>query len=80
MKKGQRTTASPEQTKHFPILTMNTTSDTTQASNGDPEDPNTYGLCRCCDVRPVAHPFDDLCPVCMADNPGHDEFTHEVGF
>jgi hypothetical protein len=58
----------------------NDTSNTTQASHGDPEDPNTYGLCRCCDVRPLAHPFDDVCPVCMADEPGIDEFTHEVGF
>jgi len=80
MKKGQRTTASPEQTKHFPILTMNTTSNTTQASNGDPEDPNTYGLCRCCDVRPVALPCDALCPVCEANETGIAEFTHEVGF
>jgi hypothetical protein len=59
---------------------MNTTSDTTQASNGDPEDPNTYGLCRCCEVRPVALPCDALCPVCEANETGIAEFTHEVGF
>jgi hypothetical protein len=76
MKKGQRTTASPEQTKHLPILTMNTT----QASHGDPEDPNTYGLCRCCEVRPVALPCDALCPVCEASETGIAEFTHVVGF
>jgi hypothetical protein len=57
------------------------TSNTTQASHGDPEDPNTYGECRCCGVLwPVANPFDDICPVCIDDETGQDEFTHEVGF
>ncbi len=49
----------------------NDTSVTPQASHGDPEDPNTYGLCRRCDVRPVALPCDDLCPVCEAEEGNH---------
>jgi hypothetical protein len=80
MKKGASAPASPQPNEYPNSLTPNDTGNTTQANHGDPEDPNTYGLCRCCDVRPVANPFDDLCPVCMADEPGHDEFTHEVGF
>jgi hypothetical protein len=58
----------------------NDASNTTQANHGDPEDPNTYGLCRCCEVRPVALPCDALCPVCEANETGIAEFTHEVGF
>ena len=67
-------------TINTPILMTDPTSNTTQANHGDPEDPNTYGLCRCCEVRPVALPCDDLCPVCEANETGIDEFTHEVGF
>ena len=54
------------------------TSNTTQADHGDPEDPNTYGLCRCCEVRPVALPSDDLCPTCEKKEFGATRFVvHE---